>query len=202
MILSWTDGDRALAFWSAWVTKKRGQPWYEEVFHETMRVLDLSATGGDLLADSHVVWQAPPTTYTDNQSGCTWGLDPAISSDGKTVVCMSVSEADYVQGKSAVVTLRLLAFPASASAPAPASAGRVLYKSTATTLPPQIQVYIGALRAGPSARTVLAQWYLFVPKAGVQRRQSAGHFGVITGGRFTALPMTPVYKPPPAVAIP
>lgn len=58
------------------------------------------------------------------------------------------------------------------------------------------------LRAGPSARTVHAQWYLFVPEAGVQRGQSAGHFGLITGDRFTALPIAPVYRPPTAVAIP
>lgn len=183
-ILSWVDGDRALAFSSTWTTHKPSGKSHKPAYHKAVRMLDPSARGHDLLADSRVVWTQATSTLFANSRGCQVGSDPAISTDGKTVVCVSITQAARAAGKtSAAITLRWLAYPASASAPA--SAGRLLYRLTVN--PHSLGVFGGALRAGPSGAAVLARWYVLRPGAA----PATVHFGVISHGKFTPLPPTP-----------
>lgn len=83
----------------------------------------------------------------------------------------------------AASTLRWLAYPASAAAPA--SSGRVLYQTTVN--PHNLVIFGDMLRAGPSGAAVLARWSVL--------RQGAApaivHFGVISHHKFTPLPPTP-----------
>ena len=50
--LTWVDDDRALAFP---LSRSPGQE-RKEATHETVRLLDMSAGGSDLIADSRVIW--------------------------------------------------------------------------------------------------------------------------------------------------
>jgi hypothetical protein len=187
-ILSWVDGDRGVAFSSMWTTPKPSGKPQKYTDHMTVRTLDVSASDGDLLADSRVVWaQSSPASSSDNPPGCEFGKDPLISADGKAVVCVAVRRAPGAPARAATRTLRWLAYPASASAPT--SPGRVLYHVTVTP-PAGTTFLIDALWTGPSARTVLAQWGLFRGA-----KPTAVHLGVVRGGWFTPLPR------PPAVAI-
>ena len=58
--LTWVDDDRALAFSTQSRGFDRGKD--EEVTHETLRLLDKSAGGSDLIADSRVIWSAQSVT--------------------------------------------------------------------------------------------------------------------------------------------
>lgn len=187
-ILSWVDGDRGVAFSSMWTTPKPSEKPRKYTRHMTVRTLDVSASGGDLLADSRVIWaQSSPASSNDNPPGCEFGKNPLTSADGKAIVCVSIRRAPGAPAGAATRTLRWLAYRASALAPT--SPGRVLYHVTVAP-PAGTSILIDALWAGPSARTVLAQWGLC---RGPQ--PTAVHLGVVRGGRFTPLPR------PPAVAI-
>jgi hypothetical protein len=54
-ILSWVHGDRALAFSSMWTTPKPSGKPQKFTDHQTVRMLDVSASSGDLLGASRVV---------------------------------------------------------------------------------------------------------------------------------------------------
>lgn len=167
--LSWVKGDRALAFSSIWTAVN---PYSNR---ETLRMLDVSASGGDLLTASRIVWRQ---TSTAPALDC---YDPMISPDGKTVVCELAVTALGSPAKSSKTTVRWLAYRASASAPT--SAGRVLYQVTVPT--PRLR-HVNSLWTMLSGNTVLAQWYVYrYPDPGPA---SAVHFGVIRDGRFTPLP--------------
>ena len=58
--LTWVDDDRALAFSTQSRGFDRGKD--EDVTHETLRLLDKSAGGSDLIADSRVIWSAQSVT--------------------------------------------------------------------------------------------------------------------------------------------
>ena len=61
--LTWVDDDRALAFPTQSSGLDRGQTT-RNVTHETMRLLDMSAGGSDLIADSRVIWSTQAVTIT------------------------------------------------------------------------------------------------------------------------------------------
>ena len=52
--LKWVDDDRALAFPT--ISTASNPRKHEDVTHETMRLLDMSADGSDLIAASRVIW--------------------------------------------------------------------------------------------------------------------------------------------------
>jgi hypothetical protein len=82
--LSWVNGDRSVTF--RWATSVRGVPNSSEL---TVRTLDVTAAGHDLMADSRLVLQVPSSVaragfFTDP---CATSL---VASDGRTVICSTV----------------------------------------------------------------------------------------------------------------
>ena len=64
--LKWVDDDRALAFPT--ISTASNPRKHEDVTHETMRLLDMSADGSDLIAASRVIWSTQGVL-----SGCPLG---------------------------------------------------------------------------------------------------------------------------------
>jgi len=83
--LSWVDGDRSVAF--RWFDPVPGGSNYGVL---TVRTLDVTAAGHDLLADSRLVLQVPFAVVRGSivTSPCHTSL---AASDGRTVVCSTVS---------------------------------------------------------------------------------------------------------------
>ena len=50
--LTWVDGDRTIAFFTLWITREPNAKSPRYLYHEGIRELDVTAGGGDLLADS------------------------------------------------------------------------------------------------------------------------------------------------------
>ena len=70
--LTWVDDDRALAFPT--ISTASNPRKHEDVTHETMRLLDMSADGSDLIAASRVIWSTEgvsnPFTGDYSQLSC------------------------------------------------------------------------------------------------------------------------------------
>lgn len=167
--LSWADGDRAVVFQSFAVSREHG------LGRESERLLDVTATSGDLIADSRVVWSMPDRT---GRYGC--GLaSPRLTADGKTVLCPA-KPVTGGKGSDRHVTLAWLAY--STSAPA---APRVLYKVTVKAPSPDGN-QSGILWSDASGRTLIVEW-------AVARSitPSSEHFGIVSHGRFRRLPPIP-----------
>ena len=94
--LTWVDDDRALALSTQSRGFDRGKD--EEVTHETLRLLDKSAGGSDLIADSRVIWSAQSVTSLrsgSSQLSCgSTGGNPMLTADGKTIVCAAAKNAN------------------------------------------------------------------------------------------------------------
>lgn len=89
--LTWVDDDRALAFPTISVASYPRKQEY--ITHETMRLLDMSA-GGDLIADSRVIWSTQGVSRWNGddigQMSCAnTQRIPVLTADGKTVVCLA-----------------------------------------------------------------------------------------------------------------
>ena len=94
--LTWVDDDRALALSTQSRGFDRGKD--EEFTHETLRLLDKSAGGSDLIADSRVIWSAQSVTSLrsgSSQLSCgSTGGNPMLTADGKTIVCAAAKNAN------------------------------------------------------------------------------------------------------------
>ena len=94
--MTWVDDDRALALSTQSRGFDRGKD--EEVTHETLRLLDKSAGGSDLIADSRVIWSAQSVTSLrsgSSQLSCgSTGGNPMLTADGKTIVCAAAKNAN------------------------------------------------------------------------------------------------------------
>ena len=94
--MTWVDDDRALALSTQSRGLDRGKD--EEVTHETLRLLDKSAGGSDLIADSRVIWSAQSVTRCrsgSSQLSCgSTGGNPMLTADGKTIVCAAAQNAN------------------------------------------------------------------------------------------------------------
>ena len=92
--LTWVDDDRALAFPT--ISAASNPRKHEDVTHETMRLLDMSADGSDLIAASRVIWSTEgvsnPFTGDYSQLSCAnaSSIIPMLTADGKTIVCAAV----------------------------------------------------------------------------------------------------------------
>jgi hypothetical protein len=172
--LYWVDGDRALAFPA--VADAQGK-----IARQTVRLLDVTAAGTDLIADSRVIWSAPG-------DGC--ARPPLVTSDGKTVVCPDVSFVTLNgtgNNTHERITLRWLAYSV------PAVTARTLYQATVETKVAS-GASIAVLWASPSGDTVIVDW-------GVARdTEPPGNLGLASHGKFTPLPSVPsfLFVPGPA----
>ena len=173
--LYWVDDDSALAFPAQHVPPSGT---VGKAGRQTERLLDVTASGGNLIADSRVIWSA-------TGDGCVQA--PLVTSDGKTVVCPDVSFVTLNgtgNNTHERITLRWLAYSV------PAATARTLYQATVETKVASIAV----LWASPSGDTVIVDW-------GVARNtEPPGNLGLVSHGKFTPLPSVPsfLFVPGPA----
>jgi hypothetical protein len=193
--LSWVDGDRELAFPTfsqSRGAKVPGRNQWNFTEQETVRMLDVSAGGSDLIKDSRVVWSTSSPSTNNYPAGCEWGLDPMVSSDGKTIVCLSVNAPATAQPKK-VVPWRLawLAY----SVAAPKAPPRTLYAVTVAA-PFQSSEQLAQLWINASGSTVIG-----ARGSGFDLEKPA-FFGAISEGALRSLPVPPdvIFGAPPAIA--
>jgi hypothetical protein len=180
--LYWVDGDRALAFPAVAGTQGK-------IARQTERLLDVTASGGDLIADSRVIWTEPPATQATG-AGCSLETSLLVTSDGKTVVCPDVSFvvlSGTGNNTHERVTVRWLAYSV------PAATVRTLYQATVKT-PDAVGASSAVLWASPSADTVIVDWSV------ARNTEPPGQLGVVSHGKFTPLPSMPwfLHIPGPA----
>jgi hypothetical protein len=173
--LAWIDGDRAIAFAASFNARQPNGQYHLEM---TWRRLDVAAGGGDLAAESKVIWslRLPPVALVA-WPGCLFNegiTTELISADGETVVCDSVSVAQGTLGKSVAWRVRWLAFSVRTGG------ARILYQAVVrTTRPP----YVFGLWASTSGDTIIGEWGL----TNATGYHLSPHVGVISHGTFTPL---------------
>jgi hypothetical protein len=194
--LTWVNGDRGLAFPAIWMSRKqvgtmkfrnRTIPRMLLTQHMTVRTLDVTAAGSDLIADSKVVWSARyPTTIESYPPGCRWFQDPLVSGDGKTIDCVSVTGPPDRGPNKEIVHWRMSWLANSASTP---SVARPLYKFTIDA-PLASGFWLDGLWTSASGAAVLGYWYF-----GNLSKPLPVHFGVMSHGTFRPLPTPPTIIP-------
>jgi hypothetical protein len=169
--LWWTDGDRALAFPAAGINSGTGD--YQ------VRLLEMTTSPGDLIADSRIIWSARADGATASNCGVPDATSPLpmsllVTADGKTVVCTDRSPFlthDQVPVRN---TIRWLAYSVAAKTV------RTRYQVRFDAL---TQVVVGGvLWADPSGDTMIVTW---------SSAPDSTHPGVVSRGRFTPLPSMP-----------
>jgi hypothetical protein len=176
--LTWVDGDRALAF------PVIGPTAQETVVGKTIRLLNLSASGADLMADSRVVWSGdatPAGATLPAGSFVTVNGDGTISADGKTV---SLAVAGYQVEKNGdkIGPWRVtwVTYPAS---PAGERGGSMVFDYDLAVGRGIGEVSIlSPLWVNASGTALLGAWAVSDSKVPV-------HFGVLSQGKFTPLPV-------------
>jgi hypothetical protein len=169
--LWWTDGDRALAFPAVGSNSR--------TFYYQERLLDVTTSPGDLIADSRIIWSAPPAGATVSSCSVPDATSPLpmsllVTADGKTVVCADRSPFLTYDQVPVRNTIRWLAYSVAAKTV------RTLYQVRFDAL---IQVVMGGvLWADPSGDTVIVKW---------SSAPDSTHLGVVSRGRFTPLPSMP-----------
>jgi hypothetical protein len=177
--LTWVDGDRRIAY--------LGDPSPSVDGHSltwTMRQLDVTAAGSSLQTDSQVVWTAQTPNSGRDTYGCDLGNPLAMSPDGRTFVCTSGTT-----GADGEKLMKWLAYPTGAN-----SRGRLLYQ-TKSDLGSR---YSGGLSddndevlwTSQSGSTLIVLWWGFTGN-----QIDDLHFGVISDGRFSPLPASPITAP-------
>ena len=167
--LTWIDNDRAVAFATSYDT--------DGTVLGTIRRLDVSGpASGNLMTDSTVIWSG---TVPWNQSKGCFQVDdwpPLISADGTTISCMTWDMPAKTPGHVDFDTYPLVT-------------GRQPVLNYRATILPENKT--GGLNAGvlwvsPSADTLIVTW------GGPGLKPATGsHFGVISHGKFTPLPLQP-----------
>jgi hypothetical protein len=195
--LTWVDDDRALALSTQSRGFDRGKD--EEVTHETLRLLDKSAGGSDLIADSRVIWSTEGATNTftadySELSCANTSIIPMLTADGKTIVCAAVK-------------------PLTPQGPVPAGGGRwtlawLAYSTSDPTVARTLaQVSVDASRENSpsidllwvdsSGGTLIGTWSIeaaiAVGRGGSPNPPPAyrPHWGVIADGKFRQLTTVP-----------
>jgi hypothetical protein len=169
--LSWVDGDRSLDFrWVATATKKM------EPGKITVRAINVTGAGHDLLADSRLVVQLPPfvtVTRTTYSSPC----DNSLTAGNGTVVCGRTGGSD-VSGEEAchVVPPEFVSYAGTTGKQL-----KVLYQYPGQCLNGQSEV----LWTDSTGRQLIV--FLLLAELGV-KASASNLLGVVTGGHFTPLP--------------
>jgi hypothetical protein len=194
--LKWVDGDRAIAFYAY----NAGPPSNTRpAIPESVRLLDVTAGSGNLIADSKFMWSTKVAVsalgFVDTiplAGRCLWtgfsGTLPRVTTDGKTVECITGS-IGAKQGRSRV-TFEWLAF--SASAP---KVPHVLYKVTVDVILGQ-DTTSSVLWAGTSGGPMIVLWGAQVtPNTKYANGRFEMHFGVLSRGQFHPLPLPSAFTP-------
>ncbi len=167
--LTWIDHDRAVAFATSYDTAG--------TVLGTIRRLDVSGPpSGNLMADSTVIWSG---TVPWNQSKGCFQVDawpPLISADGKSISCLTWDMPATTPGHVDFDTYPLLT-------------GRPPTLNYRATILPENKtggLDASVLWVSPSADTLIVTW------GGPGLKPATGsHFGVISHGKFTPLPLQP-----------
>lgn len=178
--LTWVDDDHAIAFFSMWTTPAPSSKTSKYFHHETVRVLNVAASGGQLLADSRVEWsQTEPGQAVGHPGSCMLGQDVLVAADGKSIVCPSITSPTGPYHKGQRWTVQWLTY--STTAP---TVARVLETITVPESFPSGLVVSAEPISAPSP-AIIAIWYLFEnnhPAADL-------HVGLISQGRVSELPV-------------
>jgi hypothetical protein len=179
-ILTWVDNDRALAF----STRAPANTPAPESAQETMRLLDMSARGSDLMADSKVIWSVQgiwsQATGSARLSCAVTSLPPMITADGKTIVCAAIKVL-FRRPSSAPERWTLAWLAYSTSAP---NAARTLGELTVVASQAS-PAGVGVLWAGPAGSPLIGTW------RGVTTPIDRPLVGMISGGKIRQLPTPP-----------
>jgi hypothetical protein len=168
--LSWTDGDRALAFSAVAVNSRTGS--YQE------RLLDVTTLPGDLIADSRVIWSAPAAGTTAAGCGVADATSPPptsllVTPDAQTVVCTYRGPFEIHTTVPMPITIKWLAYSVATKT------ARIRYQVRFDALS---DITGGVLWADPSGDTMIVTW---------SSAPDSTHVGVVSKGTFTPLPSLP-----------
>jgi hypothetical protein len=188
--LSWADGDRTLSFTTRTYTGKSLAPVAEDI---AVRTLDVTAAGGDLLADSRVVWSKRVSLAGPAPAQPVCGGDTSLAANGKTVVCDGLTGGPGPGGGIARTRYawRLVWGAYEISAP---KVARTLYEFTAHRTGHTSWGSATSVQwVDASGSTMIIAWSI---------ASQVTRFGVISHGRFTPLPSPPgvTLGTPPDVA--
>jgi hypothetical protein len=182
--LSWIDGDSAVTFATIPYTLDGHNGEYTGGA-ATLRVLNMAAGGHDLVADSRVVWTVPAFHEGDPGTKPTCAQEPttaSLAANGRTVVCIGLSDTPVGPGPKASVRWRLTWLTYQTSAPEVAHA---LYQTTSLNTEQEGGPNGDVLWANPSGSMLLIAW----APHGVYGPIT--HFGLLRQGKFTPLPTPP-----------
>jgi hypothetical protein len=189
--LTWVDGDRAVDFPYNYQStgplttiKIAGRTFRHRLFtrHLAVRTLNVSASGGNLIADSRILWsEVPPETEGYSSGGCSESQDALVSPNGETVMCTSSYGPDTGRPAGKIVAWHLGWLATSVAAPKTA---RPVYAFTIDA-PIGAQGWLFALWSNASGSTMIGSWYF-----GTSQTPPV-HFGVMSHGTFRALPVPP-----------
>jgi hypothetical protein len=180
--LSWVDGDTAVAFTTSPDIPNASEFTTKDLAYATVRVLDVAASGSDLIADSRVVWSTR-SIGSNPKPACDGVTTPTLAASGKTVLCTDTTYDQSGNGPNARVTWRMTWLEYETSTP---KVARTRYESSATVNAHQNGgVSINLLWASGSGSTLIIAW---TADTGDSR---ATHFGVMSRGTFTSLPALP-----------
>jgi hypothetical protein len=195
-LLTWIDGDRAIAF----------AAFDQATGAQSMRTLDVGGPpGGDLIADSRLIWSTSASTPA--QCGFT---PPVLSADGRTIACVTNDIRPLTTGDS---QWTITWFAARASAQAPAAdnytiAYQVIRQAKIAGVGAGMNFagLADALWVSPSGSALIGEWAIAAnPQDTTSTSSSSGssssasatlrlgvsagsvHVGVISHGTFTPL---------------
>jgi len=176
--LRWVDNDRGIAFASTPPRVNGVDGTAAAGDYSAVRVLNVTAGGSDLIADSPVAWY-PPTLGMAAGPACAQEPAPMLAANGETVLCASSPAHAAGNGASspATWTFTWLGWE---TAP---KADRVRYQARVTGRPglnggPAASV----LWASASATTMIIAWTVD------DADNAVTHVGMVNDGAFTRLP--------------
>jgi hypothetical protein len=163
--LTWINGDSAIAF-------------ADFATAPTVREIDISTGGDDLLKDSRLIWSPPRHASLDGP--CAAEVFP-VPANGSEVFCDSTEDLGPAAGYAHRVAWTVYPTADAGRGQAMAVDGSVTVPNTVYTGAPAVGI---PLWAGPSGTAVLAQWYT----GSTARQLGTVQFGMVSRGRFTPLP--------------
>ena len=168
-LLTWIDGDRAIAF----------SVDEQATGAEIVRRLNVGGPlgEGDLITDSQLIWSTPG----GSRPWCV--TTPLVSADGQAIACATF---DSPAGRQSTITWRV--YQVSAQAPA-ASKGTIAYQ---VTRPPQgalVFLSDNTLWVSPSGSSVIGEWFtsalpVATPSRGSDGNGSGASATLSVGGTF------------------
>jgi hypothetical protein len=169
--LTWVNGDRTVDFrWA--VPRQETAPGKFTLGEETLRALDVTAGGHDLMADSRLVMRFP--AWVTGKRTWTAACPNVLAARDGNVVCGSAG-GSIVSDVEAKLPLSYVSYSATGKPL------HVIYRYQAPVLNASLQV----LWTDPSGSHAIAQ--LLIALKG-EKVSASDKFGVVGGGRFTPLP--------------